>query len=718
MRRSPNYKLFIVSLTLALLFLIVGANVFIVSVFGYHINSGANLHNEINGIHEVEKNLYANRGQISDRNGTVLAQDVASYTLYASLDTSLLKSDQSPAHVVDKETTAQAISEIIGMDYDRALEILNSEAMQVEFGAQGKYLTLSQKNALIERELPGIGFTDIVSRNYPLAPFAPNILGFSRFNEQTDQQEGQLGIELLYNEELSGRDGYEKFQQDSLGYVLKQDNAQKILPEDGKNIKLTLDRGIQETLENAMAGMSSDDKVKAKEVWGAVVEVKTGRILGWAEYPAFDPNDPDTNWNSRGVEYTFEPGSTMKTFTIAAAIDQGVYNGQETFYSGPFYAGIKNNDIVRLPTSAGSIHTITNAQNVNYGDMTYDYGYAMSSNVMIAELLTKHLNKEKFHEYLLSLGFFRPVNMDRIQDQAGIDLWDHPLEKLTNGFGQGSTVTMLQMVQAYTTVLGNGTLIKPYLVDEIVNPATNEVEYKGQTIYGDKVFKDTTAKAVRDNMREVVTEGSAMRFDVEEVEMIAKTGTAEYVDPVEGGYSKTEYIFSSILAFPYEEPEVMIYTAYRANMGHSLSSQVNYVKDVVKKVVSTYEFDRENDPGYVEQTVVNTVHNVTNLGLSQAQESLKEKGYNVIVVGDGSRVIKQYPESGTKLISKEHVLLYTSDDGIIMPDMTSWSYKQVSDYRSFTGLNINLSGRGFVSSQSVEVGSLIDKETEITIVLD
>lgn len=718
MRRSANFKVLIVSLTLALFFVIVGANVFVVSVFGYHINSKTNMKEQIQGIHQVDKKIVAQRGSITDRNGTVLAQDVAAYTLYASLDTSLTNPNKSPAHVVDKEATAQGISSILGVSYDDIFEILNRDAMQVEFGPAGKYLTLDQKNKLIELGLPGLGFEEIISRNYPLEPFAPNIIGFSRFDEQNAIQQGKLGIEALFNEELTGTNGFESYQQDAKGYILYPSETFTEPPKNGSNIKLTLDRGIQETLENAMEGMAADENVKAKEVWGAVVEVKTGKILGWAEYPHFDANDANTNWNSRGVQYTYEPGSTMKTFTVAAAIDQGVYNGDETFNSGAFYVGVSNGKIVRLSSDSKAIHTITNARNIDYGQMSYDYGYAMSSNVMIAELLSTKLDVEKFHSYLLELGFFTSVNMDRILGEPGVDLWTGPLEKLTNGFGQGSTVTMLQMVQAHTSVLGNGTIIKPYIVDEITNPDTGELIHKGQTTYGNKVFKEATAKAVRDNMRDVVASGSAMRFNIDEVEMIGKTGTAQYVEPGTPGYSKTEYIFSSILAFPYDDPEVMVYTAYRANYGHSINAQANYVKDVLRKVVNTYEFESSNDSGFINQLQVETVGNFINIGIDEAYDSTKSKGYHPLVIGDGSRVIKQYPEAGSKLITNETVLLYTAGSGIIMPDMMGWSRKEVQNFASISGVVLSVDGSGFVKSQSLAAGSLIEAESEIIIQLD
>lgn len=717
MRRNTNYKVLMVSITLSLLFIIVGANVFIVSIFGYHVNSKTSLKEKINGIHQVENELLAKRGTITDRNGTVLAQDVPSFTLYASLDTSRLNPDKSPAHVFDKETTATQISSIINLSYEETLAILNSDAKQVEFGNAGKYLSLDQKNKLIEMEIPGLGFYEIISRNYPLAPFAPNILGFSRFDEAGNIQKGQLGVELLYNDELTGVNGYESYQKDGDGYILKQIESHIDEPEDGSNIKLTLDRGIQETLENAMEGMSDDEKVKAKEVWGAVVEIKTGRILGWGEYPAFDPNDPNTNWNSRGVQYSFEPGSTMKTFTIASAIDQGVYDGLSTFDSGPFHVGLKDGKVVRLSSSQNAVHTITNANNTNYGQMTYDYGYAMSSNVMIAEMMSGPLDIEKFHENLLQLGFFKPVNMDRIGDVSGVDLWDHPLDKLTNGFGQGSTVTMLQMVQAYSAIFGNGTTVKPYIIDEILNPNTNEVIHKGQTIYGNKVYKETTAKQVQTNMREVVSLGSGMRFDIDEVTMIGKTGTAQYVAPGVPGYSDTEYIFSSILAFPYDDPEVMVYTAYRANLGHSINAQANYVKDVLRKVISTYDFQEDN-PGYIEQATLNTVNNFVNIGIDEAYESLRGKGYQPVVIGDGARVISQYPLGGSKLLSNEFVLLYTGDNGIIMPDMNGWSLKQVRNFMAISNLQFTLNGTGFVQHQSLASGSIITPESEVVIDLD
>lgn len=718
MNLSSKFKGQLVSITLVLALFIVGANVFVVSVIGYHINSKQSIKDAVTGVQEETNILHAKRGNILDRNGSVLAQDVISYSLYAILDSNRLNSDQSPAYVFDPEGTARALAPIMGSTYEEIYAYLDKDAKQVEFGNVGKYLNGDQKQAIEDLALPGIGFTEIVSRNYPLAPFAPNIIGFANYLESEDELTGLLGIEELYNNELRGVNGYEKYQRDKRGYKIKQSQVYTEKAKDGSDIKLTLDRSIQEKFEAAMQNMVENPKIAAYEVWGSVVEVKTGKILAWSEFPRFDREDPNTNWNSRGVQYLYEPGSTMKTFTVASAMNEGGYNNDETFESTQFHVGLKDGSIVRLPNSEGAIHTIYNAGRISYGTDTYRHGYAISSNVMIVELLTKPngLKLEVFNDYLHKLGFFKEVKMDRFEDLSGHELWQYPVEKISNGFGQGSTVTMLQMIQAFTTVMGDGTLVKPYIIDEITDGSTGEVTYKGETQRGEQVFSEDTAKRIKDSMRDVITMGGSEYYGLEDVDVIGKTGTAQMV--VDGKYSTSDYLMSMVLGFPYEDPEIMIYFAYKADFYANRRLVAEEIKNVMRQVLTVYEFSSEKGSGSVSETVVDKVDNYTNRTVYDAVDALSKKQYNSLVIGEGNVVLDQYPKQDTKLLSNDIVMLYTGGDTVKMPDMSGWTQKQVSSFWALTKIQMEIIGHGYVRSQSIAPGTIISKENVVTLTLD
>ena len=718
MKRNKNFRVILISITLVLTLLIVGTNVFIISVFGYHINSGKNIKEHVAGVNDVTSTLYAGRGTITDRNNSVLAQDVISYLLYANIDTTRFDADKNPAHVVDKEAAAKQLAPILDAPEAKLLELLSQDLKQVEFAKYGKNLDITQKQQIESLGIPGLGFTEQVKRNYPLEPFAPNVVGFAGFNENSQEIVGQLGLEKFFNDELKGLNGYDRYQQDGNHYKLRQLDYQK--PVEGKNIKLTLDRSIQEKFEAALEGIYNDPKVQTDEIWGVIMEVKTGKILGWGEYPYFDRSDPNTNWNSRITQYEYEPGSTIKPFTIAAAINEGVYDPDDTYRSDVFHAGLKEGRILRLDTPEKAIASIYNAGRFNHGMQTYRLGFAVSSNVMISHLLSKDdgLDIEVFGEYLHKLGFFKKVGIDRMDEVVGRQQWSHPLDKLTSGYGQGSTVTMIQMMQAFTSIFGDGRLVKPYIVDEIYDPSENELIFKAETTYGERVFSEETAKEVQTAMRDVITNGGVYHYNMDEVSIIGKTGTAQYVEEGEGRYSKSKYIISMVLGFPQEDPEIVLYYAYKAPDQTNRPAAAEHIKTVLRQVLSVYDFKDQEHTGNVAPTQSKVLDNYVNRPVASTVEALDKLSYNNIVIGDGDVVLKQYPPGNTKALSNERVFLYTGNNNIKMPDMTGWSSKQVTNFWTLTKIEVEMNGQGFVTSQSIEPGTILKQDDIIALKLE
>lgn len=704
---------------MALLFLIVGANVFVVGIKGYHINSKTQIHELIEGIHVVDKTLFAERGDITDSNNNIIATNKKAFTLYAIVDENRINASDEAAYVEDKEATAEIISQVIDEDYQVVYDKLNEEGVsQVEFGKKGKKISQNQKETLESYDLPGLGFFPVLTRHYPNKNFASSLLGISIFDENEEQLTGRFGIELNFEEYLKGSNGFKTYQQDKDGYILPQIKVLEEKAVNGSTVKLTLDRPIQETLEIELKNLTENPNIRATESWGAVMEAKTGKIVAWSDYPNFDPNLLDIDsYQNKGSQYTYEPGSTMKTFTVAAAIEEGVYDGDEIFNSSSFYVGSNDGKPYRLPNASGSVAKINNVNGKDWGNITYDRGFDESSNVMIAELLSNKLDVDVYHDYMHRLGFYKNVNTDKIPENAGIDLWDGAASKITNGFGQGSTVTMLQILQGYSSVVTDGTMVKPYFVDEIYNEETDEVIYKGSTKAVGKPFKQNTALQVRDMMRTVVNGefATASRFDIEEIEVIAKTGTAQMV--TDGGYSESEYIFSSALAFPYNDPEYIFYFAYVAGIGNSIGQSAGHMNNVVRKVVSNNNLQDEYSQQVIESTQLEHLNNYINISTAAAAKELQVQGYKTTVLGDGDVVLDQYPKANTKILSNELILLYTNSETIKMPNMSGWSHKEVTAFWRLTGIEVKLMGSGYVYEQSVAHDQSISKDDIITVKL-
>ena len=321
---------------------------------------GMNLTEFADSRNTTKETLYASRGNIYDTNGEVLAKNVNSYTLVAYLSESRTTDQDNPKHVVDKESTAKALSEVLDMDYDHALSRLNVEgAYQVEFGTAGKDLSENKKAEIEALDLDGIDFISGVKRYYKQGSAASYIIGYARTNE-IGEIVGEMGIESYYNDELKGTDGETMYQKDAYGYQMG-DALYTIEPVSGSDIYLTIDSQIQLILEDVLNTLEENYEFS----WATftVMDANTGAIVGSASSPDFNPNTLEglTNYVNPLVGYTYEPGSTMKIFSWLAAMENGVYDGEETFMSGSVEV-------------AGA--TIYDFNNAGWGEINYDTGFA------------------------------------------------------------------------------------------------------------------------------------------------------------------------------------------------------------------------------------------------------------------------------------------------------------------------------------------------------
>src|SRR5574344_1009734 len=333
---------------------------------------GVDLEAFANNRNTVTKALYSKRGNIYDANGDTLAQNVNSYTLIAYLSSSRTSDISKPQHVVDKESTAASLAPIIGLDEASILKILNKDAYQVEFGKNGK-LNESQKEQISGLNLPGIDFVTNTARYYKMGAFASYLVGYAKENENGEIN-GELGIEGYYNDLLKGTNGETKYQQDAYGYKIANTPEYTTDAVDGDDIYLTIDSNIQLIAENAIKKLN--DNYTMDWALFTVMDAKTGAIVASATNPSYDPNNLSTlkSYMNPLVSYEYEPGSTMKTFSFATAIDTGNYNGSETYKSGSI-------DVADV--------TIRDADKAGWGVISYDTGFAYSSNVAATKLAVK-----------------------------------------------------------------------------------------------------------------------------------------------------------------------------------------------------------------------------------------------------------------------------------------------------------------------------------------
>ncbi|MDD6467762.1 MAG: penicillin-binding transpeptidase domain-containing protein [Erysipelotrichaceae bacterium] len=715
-------------LVFTILIIIIGAmlvtNVFFVTVFGFHIRSGTNI-NRYTGVAVEEKTIFARRGYIFDRNGNVIAQDSVSYNMYVVLDNSRPSYPDCPAYMPKDRIKEYAtkLSEVLGADYDYVYEKLDQDIYQTELGYYSRNLSEEKKEQIEALGLYGIEFDKINSRNYPLGVFASHLIGYTRYNEEDEIVVGEMGFESILNDYLLGKNGYSKFSQDAYGYELLGTQVEYVPAVNGNNVYLTLDRSCQEALEIVIN--ETTKQFGARKMWGSVMEAETGKILAWSCYPSFDPNKMNiSNYLDYGSQYAYEPGSTMKTFTYAAAIDTGHYNGNKKFNSATYYIGMDEIGKIKLSSTQTRYGTIVNSNKKSYGEVTYNQAYYRSMNTGIATLIEKEISPSILEEYLDRFGFFKKVNTDGMIESTGKKNMNSFVDQIATGYGQGSSVTELQLLQAYSAVFNDGKMVKPYFIDYIQNPYTNEIIYQGKTEIVGQPIKESTSKELLQMMRQVIKDpdyGTAGRYDISEVKVVAKTGTAEIL-----GENDNYCIASIMLGMPMDDPKVMIYLAYEARYSNQIHWATDPIKRFTRKIVKNLNLsdsedvkDTETETEEVNQalTYEYEMPYLVNHSLSYAKDKLKDYGVNTYVLGNGDSVIRQYPEGKDTVTRNQKVFLLTSTNKIKMPNMIGWSRKELYAFWELTGIAVTMDGYGYVTKQSIDPGQVLELTDTITVEL-
>ncbi|MBR6724796.1 MAG: penicillin-binding protein, partial [Erysipelotrichaceae bacterium] len=289
-------------------------NVFLVTILKVHIRSNTSLNDYVQSVSNVEERIFASRGNIYDKEGSIVAQDVKTYDIICYLDEERLSSSDETAYVDDPSFTAQALAPILGMDASDIYNILvsNKGLYQIELGTKGRNLSEEQKNQIEAiKGLHGIDFRNSYKRYYPYGDtFSPQLVGFAQ-SDNTGKLIGKLGIESYLNDELSGTDGYHSYQRDKHGYILPGMFEETVNAVNGYDVYLTLDVSIQEALNSALN--TTMEAKNASRAWAAVVEIKTGKILAWGQTPSFNPNElkEDDVQVNYGSQLAYEPGSVM-----------------------------------------------------------------------------------------------------------------------------------------------------------------------------------------------------------------------------------------------------------------------------------------------------------------------------------------------------------------------------------------------------------------------
>ena len=668
--------------------------------------SYVSLANEIDGINLTKfveaRNtetdvLPATRGCIYSGDNELLAKNINSYNVIAFLDPKRTENSKNPRHVIDVSYTATVLSPILNMEIETLTRLMSQKKYQVELGPGGRGISEMTKKEIEKLNLPGIGFTSSSKRYYLLGSLAPYIIGYASTDDDGTIS-GKMGIESYFDKELEGQDGYTIYQKDLYGYTMPNTTTVTVPAQPGKDVYLTIDSKIQMFLENGIKEISEANDM----TWltFSVMDAKTGAIVASASNPTFNLNERViTNYLNPLTSYAYEPGSTMKIFSFLAAMENGSYNGSDTYLSGK----IEVEDAVIQDFNGG----------VGWGTITYDEGFAYSSNVAATRLALK-IGRDKLHDFYDNLGFGSKTNITLPGEVKGSANFIYRTELATAAFGQGITTTPIQNLQALSILTNNGMEIQPYIVEKIVDSNTGEVTYQHQRKeLGQKITKENAEK-MRALMYDVVYSGKtdARYYKSDTITMIGKTGTAQ-ITGASGGYltGKTDYVRSFAGIFPYDNPQYIIYVSVKQYSG-IYKDFASMVTNVVEEIAK-YKNITDNTTK-IDNSKIIKMENYISKNTQESIEQLQNQGMNVVTIGNGKYIINQYPKKDKKIPAGSKAILITNGE-LTMPNVIGFSSNEVITICKLLNLNYNINGVGNVVSTSIPEGTPITKDMTIAI---
>ena len=482
--------------------------------------------------HIVKIPLLARRGDIYDRDGKKLALSIDAYDIFAD-----------PTMVTNKRDVARRLAPLIGWQEASVLRVLNR---------RGRFAYLVRRADVelwrkIEAEnLPGIDATPIMKRVYPGGSLAAHILGFTNVDGV-----GIEGLEMAFDDQLRGKDGYVIAEVDARGKIIAGSRRERVEPVHGKDMVLTIDSTLQHSLEMELEkSYSSHAAAGASAI---VMDPKTGQILALANMPTFDPNEvAGTNADmrrNRAVTDIYEPGSTLKTITASAALNEGAIDLDDTFYC-------KGSMRIGRRTVRCSLHPPFMA---GHGACNVTKILRYSCNMGAAGMGFR-LGSEKLFNYEKAFGLHEKPGSELPGEMLGMcDRWqDWPRVKLANvAFGQGIAVTPLQLTKAYCAVANGGMMMKPYIVKEIITPGGAPETVKSPVVVR-RVVSEETAAVVSQALHGVVAGGTGKTADVEGYKVAGKTGSSQKASTTGRGFAAGKFIASFVGFLPLTDPRVVI----------------------------------------------------------------------------------------------------------------------------------------------------------------
>ena len=581
----------------------------------------------------------AKRGMVYDRNGEVLAYNISVPTVMAI-----------PVQIKDKAEAAKKLSEVLGTSEKEILQKISQRTLMVRVPGGWK-IPEEKAKKVSELKLPGIHIAEDSKRYYPKGAFAAHILGFTTIDNQ-----GLTGIERVYDDMLKGQRGSIEFYADAKGKPMPGEIEKFTPPKDGLNLYLTIDANIQAIIEReldqAFAMYDPDDALVV------AMDPKTGEILGMASRPNYNPESfrdyPSEIYNRNlPIWKTYEPGSTFKIITLAAALEEGKVDLDKEQFNDPGFVNVAG---ARLRCWKPGGH----------GQQTFLQVVENSCNPGFVAL-GQRLGKETLFSYIKKFGFGTHTGIDLIGEENGVMFkLDRvgPVELATTSFGQGVSVTPIQQVAAVAAAINGGKLIKPHLAKEWHHPITGDVIAKVEPEVVGQVIKPETSNQVRYALESVVANGTGKNAYIDGYRVGGKTGTAQKVE--NGVYSKSKHIVSFIGIAPADDPQLVVYTAVDnpkgvRQFGGTIAAPI--VRNIMDSALHYMKVPKRKDQMAKEYVYPDKkLVEVPNL-IGLEKERLQSQYYSIPleVEGNGDIVTYQSPKAGANLEEGKPIRIYLGD---------------------------------------------------------
>lgn len=619
-----NNRIKLIFLIVVLVFIIIIIRVFCLQVVEYR------------KLNTLAENLWsrnlpvgADRGRILDRNGKIIAGNVTTSSLVLI-----------PNQIKNKEEVSKKLAEVLGVSYDEMYKHVSKKVSIERVHPEGRDLSYEISEKINNFKYDGVYLLKETKRYYPYKETLSHVIGYVGIDNQ-----GLSGLELLYDKYLTGTNGSIKYFSDGKGKKLVLPEIYET-PTPGMDINLTIDLDLQLILENELT--NAEKKYNVEGAIGIVMDPKTGEILAMSNRPTFDP----TNYQNYSIETinrnlaiwsSYEPGSTFKILTVAAAVNEGKINLFEDTYF----------DTGSIRVDGGVLHCW---KHKGHGQQTFLEVIENSCNPGFVVMGNK-LGKETLFDYIYRFGFGKKTGIDLNGEGKGI-LFDlekvGPLELATTSFGQGVSVTALQQVEAVSAIINNGDMYTPFVVKSISDYETGTIIKETKpNLKGKNLIKEESSKLVRYALESVVANGSGHNAYIEGYRIGGKTGTAQKVGQ-DGKYMVGNYILSFIGFMPADDPKYVVYIALDGAKGvtqYGGTASAPIAKNIFNGIINLYDLKESKDVMPKEylwyETKYVEVPDVRGLSLKEAKKALN--GFTIEYTGIGEVVIETNPSPGKRV---------------------------------------------------------------------